>query len=186
MAIPGDHNLDANQVIQNVYEEDNNALRVNTQATIVSGAFEVAIDQANDSIKVGDGTDLLEVNPDGSINVNASIDFPGEIKTFYNEVTSIGASTLTTIQSITILSNTDFLQKIEVSGTNIAEYRVSINNVVIAKKRTYFGSSLNLDFDFVSSGKGLPLNILDVVDIKVIHLRPSAGDFNSRIQIYET
>jgi hypothetical protein len=65
----GNWPLDANQVIQSVYDTTENALRVNTQATITAGAMEVAIDASTDSIKVSDGTDVLEINPDGSINV---------------------------------------------------------------------------------------------------------------------
>lgn len=37
--------------------------------TVTANELNVRLDQANDSIKIGDGTDLLAVNADGSINV---------------------------------------------------------------------------------------------------------------------
>jgi hypothetical protein len=63
--------LDSGQVLQHAYDENTQSLRVNTEATVTVGDFNVAIDHADDSIKVGDGTDILEINSDGSVNVRA-------------------------------------------------------------------------------------------------------------------
>lgn len=62
--------LDSNQVLQHAYDDDKNALRVSTETTVVAGAFDVAIDQATDSIKIGNGTNLVEVNDDGALRVS--------------------------------------------------------------------------------------------------------------------
>lgn len=52
--------LDFPQVIKNVYEEDKNRLRVDADVTLApTGSLEVSIDQATDSIKLGDGTTLF-------------------------------------------------------------------------------------------------------------------------------
>lgn len=63
--------LDFPQIIKAVYDEAQNRLRVDTGATItIGGELEVSIDAASgDNIKISDGTDTLQVNTDGSINV---------------------------------------------------------------------------------------------------------------------
>lgn len=148
----------------------------------------VEVDAADgDNIAIHDsGGDELAINPDGSINVVLTSGNPGELLTFYNEVTSVATSVLTTIQTFTApIGKITFLQKAEVSGTNIAEYTISINAIIQDKKRSYFGSDLNQVFVFAETGTGLPLAVGDVVTIKVIHSRPVVGDFNSRIQVVE-
>lgn len=180
--------LDANSVIQSVYDIDENALRVNTQATIVAGAMEVAIDASTDSIKVSDGTDTLAVNPDGSINVNITSTAPtGSVISDFGSVTSVPMSVLTTINSYTIgLSVIGYLERIECSGTNIAQYEIYISSVLQARQRTYFGGALDVIFEFVSpTAKGLLLTPGTVIEVKVIHLRPTVGDFDARIQLSE-
>lgn len=148
----------------------------------------VEVDAADgDNIAIHDSAgDELNINPDGSINMVLASGNPGDLKSFYNEITAVAASILTTIQTYTApIGKTTFIQKIEVSGTNIAEYRVEINATIKDKKRTYFSGDLNLAFIFTEIGTGLPLAVGDVVTVKVIHLRPTVGDFNSRIQVVE-
>lgn len=62
--------LDYEQVIQRVFDEPNDRLRVDAEVTaVISGPFEVAIDDTTDSIKIGDGSGTyLDINPDGSIS----------------------------------------------------------------------------------------------------------------------
>lgn len=200
--------LDFGQIIRLVYDEALNRLRVDTGATItLGGELEVSIDAASgDNIAISDGTDTLAINPDGSINVNFSglsaiqitdgtdnlaINPDGSINVnlagsativdTYNEVSSVLNSVLTTVVSYTVI-NAGKLKQINVSGTNIAEYRVELNSVVIDKRRTYFGSALNTDFTY---DDGLAVAPSDSIVVKVIHNRPSLGDFNGRIQVSE-
>lgn len=52
--------IDAPQVIRSVYDDTKNTLRVSIlDADTGGGTFEVIVDQANDSIKIGDGTNLI-------------------------------------------------------------------------------------------------------------------------------
>lgn len=60
--------LDANQIFQSAYDESTGRLKVDTVASVEAGTMEVAISHADDSIKIGDGTDFLLVNADGSLN----------------------------------------------------------------------------------------------------------------------
>lgn len=159
-------------------------LKINTNGSIDANVEVSAAD--GDNIAISDGTDTLAINPDGSINVNLTQSNPGVLKTFYNEITSVAASVLSTVQTYTApLATSSYLQKVEFSGSNIAEFTIEINSVVKDKKRTYFGSSLNSEFKFVETGTGLPLAIGDIVTIKVIHVRPFVGNFNSRMQVIE-
>ena len=192
--------VDANFTAQNVdaqveldFTEDSvsigDADTGNTLAIEADGSINanINVDAASgDNIAISDGTDTLAVNPDGSINVNLTQSNPGTLSTIYDEITSVATSVLSTIQTFTAqVGVTTYLQKVEVSGSNIAEYTVEINSVVEDKKRTYFSGPLNAEFRFVETGTGLPLQVGDVVRVRVIHSRPDTGDFNSRIQIIE-
>ncbi|MBA3755982.1 MAG: hypothetical protein H0X02_07060 [Nitrosomonas sp.] len=55
-------------IIQDIYDSNNRAIRIAT-AAVISGTQEVLISHDDDSIKIGDGTDLLAVNTDGTITV---------------------------------------------------------------------------------------------------------------------
>lgn len=148
----------------------------------------VELDAADgDNIAIHDsGGNELNINPDGSINVNITTSNPGVVRSIYNEVTSVSTATLTTVATYTApIGVKSFLQKIEVSGTNIAEYRILINATIVDKKRSYFGGSLDSEFIFALTGTGLDLAVGDVVTVKVIHSRPTVGDFNARIQVIE-
>ena len=162
-----------------------NSLEIEPDGSINANVEVDAADGDNIAIHDADG-DELEINSDGSVNTIVSVSNPGTLKSFYNEITSVAASVLSSIQTYTVpVVSFAYLQKVEVSGTNIAEYTIEINSVVQDKKRTYFSGSLNTDFTFVESGTGIPLSTGDIVEIKVVHLRPTVGDFNSRIQVIE-
>jgi hypothetical protein len=65
--------LDKQQIFQRAFDPTTDRLRVDSEATVTLGTVEVIIDQTTDSIKIGDGTDLMAVNADGSINVNIAV-----------------------------------------------------------------------------------------------------------------
>jgi len=67
---PNPSKLDSTQVLQHAFDDETQALRVNSEATVIAGAFEVAVDHFTDSVKIGDGTNLAAVNVDGSIKVS--------------------------------------------------------------------------------------------------------------------
>src|SRR6266853_3983508 len=174
--------LDHSQVIQRIYDQETNRIRVDSGATLsLDGDVDVAKSAADgDRVLVSDGTNNLSINPDGSINVNTS-GTAGTYKQNYNEIISVGASTLTTIVSFTATALSK-LKKVDASGTNISKYSIIVNSSIIDTKRTMFGTSLNVAFDF---DDGYPLSMGDQVFLKVIHERPFLGDFNGRIQILE-
>ena len=147
----------------------------------------VEIDAADgDNIAISDGTHTLAINPDGSINVKVSLGAAGELKNIYTEITAVVSGVLSTIVSyVAPIGKTSYLQKVEFSGSNIATYTVLVNSAVQSKKRTYFGGALNDGVLFTDSGNGLPLIVGDIVTVKVIHNRPTVGDFEARLQVTE-
>ena len=80
--------------------------------------------------------------------------------------------------------NTQYLQKVEFSGSNIAQYGVSVNSNLMSIRRTNFGASLDGEVSFLGTpgSNGFLLSSGDVVTISVIHERPYVGDFFARIQ----
>lgn len=206
---PGLSPKDSNQVLRAVMDDSNNRLRVD--AVISPDGHDLEIHHEDDSIAIGtttelftatdvgpkvgldvniinpieitDGTNTLAINPDGSITVQVEATTGGVLKNYYNEVLAVASGVLTTIQTYTVVATKAALFDVNVSGTNIATYTVLLNGNILIKKFTYFGSELNEDFNF-SAGLGLVTG--DVIQVKVIHNRPSTGDFNSRILVAET
>lgn len=127
------------------------------------------------SVMITDGTDTLEVNADGSINV--AITGGGVTTLTYNEVTSVATSVITTVATFIAGASTK-LRSVQAAGTNIAYFEVVVNGTVRAKKYTQFGGPLNVDFDFKD---GLSLAITDTVLLRVEHTRGGTGDFNATI-----
>jgi hypothetical protein len=108
-------------------------------------------------------------------------------KTIFNQISSVPASISTLINSYTVpVGKTAKLEKIDISGSNISQYDLLINSILKARKRTYFGASLNDEFNFISpNSNGLVLGAGDIIQIFTIHGRPMLGDFECRIQIIE-
>lgn len=173
--------LDQTQIFQGAYDEQAQRLRTNAIAQISNVSIHVDLDPAEDGVFVGDKVtgDALKVNPDGSITVNVANAKP--MGTVYSEVVGIIAGITTIVSQITLTQDV-LLQKIDFSGSNIAEYELAIDGNTEDKKRTYFGSSLNGSFDF---NQGLPLQTGQIVTVYVIHNRPDVGDFNARLQFLE-
>lgn len=90
MPAPDRSFLDPGQVLQHVYDDATGKLRVDAEVTAITlaGAQEVLISHADDSIKIGDGTDFVAVNTDGSINVS--------LTTGSSSVTAVTASVTNT------------------------------------------------------------------------------------------
>ena len=104
----------------------------------------------------------------------------------FNQINALGAGVLTNIITYTVPSTPQSLklQKIACSGDNISKYYIYINGGIVDISRTYFGGSLNTIFDYTASRNvGRTLVAGDIVEVKVIHNRPSVSDYNAKIQI---
>lgn len=71
--------LNTDNIFRKVYDPATESLRSTAVASFVAGTVDVHIDQTTDSIKIGDGVNILQVNPDGSINTNITGSFAIDI-----------------------------------------------------------------------------------------------------------
>lgn len=99
----------------------------------------------------------------------------------YNEVTSV-ASAVNTIVATYTATTSGLLKLVQASGTNIARYTVELNGTPIDRQYTTFGSEPTCLFQY---DKGVNLVTSDVVTLRVLHTRPTVGDFNSKIMVLE-
>lgn len=110
-----------------------------------------------------------------------------QVNDYYSEISGSVSGVDHTIYTYTapLVASIHLLQ-VEVSGDQTAKYKVEVNSSVISTKRTYFGSSLNENFIFESTGSiGLKLLPGDTVAVKVNHSRSSLGNFSCRISTLE-
>jgi hypothetical protein len=157
---------------------------------------EVVISQADDSIAVygndGSSNKILKTNSAGQLEVVVTSESTGLTKNTvsqFNEISSIVSGSEITITTYTVpASKTSYLVRVTGGGENIARYRAFLNGAPIARQYTYFGGELNTEIDFqIDDGEapGLKLVSGDTISVKVLHDRPSAADFNARIQVLE-
>jgi hypothetical protein len=144
--------------------------------------IDVNLDSSTDSVSIGDEDgDKLQINPDGSVNVNV-VQTAQVLKSYFFEVSNVVTGITETLCTYTALAPV-YLQKIEFSGTNIAAYELDIDGVITDKKLTFFNGNLENKFDF---NQGLNIELGQVITVKVYHNRPDPGTFNARMQILES
>lgn len=177
----------ANQEIQiNTLDEINNKTLTPGQAiSDHSSPIVIASDQSTIPVNLTDslGTSIGTVgNP---LFVNSISNVGRTSVNQYSEVLSVPSGSSTIVVQYTVPSSDNFiLERISVSGENIAMYQILVNGTIIETQRSYFGGELNCQFNFISSGnQGYILNIGDVVQVTVLHNRPSIANFEGRIQM---
>lgn len=126
----------------------------------------------------------------GALNVNL-VSAPASninLVADYNEVTGVASGIETTVATYTANTLADcYLERIMGSGTNVSEYRLYQNATIIDKKYSSF-TDFNVVFEFSTgntSAPGLKLGTSDVIYLKIIHTRPSVGNFNANILVTE-
>lgn len=160
----------------NFYDE-NNPFPAMFSGSVSIGAVEIKDPNGN----------IASVNDDGTLNV-VVVDGGGSgtstVVNKFAQSVDVPASTPTTINTYTCPGGaTATLQRISVSGDNVAVFTVMVNSAVVDVKRTYWGN-FNVDFKFNTdaSNGGLSLNPGDVVTIQGVHSSNSLGEFDARIQ----
>lgn len=156
---------------------DNAIVEVDLHHTLdVNGMF--------DSVRIGNGVDLLEINTDGSINAVLT-EAPNETPiNEFSETPAVANGSEATVLTYTVPVGVEaFLTRIDVGGENIARFEVYVDLELIARKRTWFGHGLSDTFDFsLSARRGLPVQSGKVITVKVLHERPFAATFEARLQ----
>jgi hypothetical protein len=85
--------VDANQALMLAFNEATGRLKVESSATAPDSATEVIISHTDDSIKIGDGTNLLSINPDGSIKLPSGIATSAKQDTANTSLASVDGKT---------------------------------------------------------------------------------------------
>lgn len=135
------------------------------------------------------GKNGLDVNINSAVPIPVFIvdtppgSTPQIVEFSYNGITSVASSVLTSVISYTVpLLKTFYLLRVEFSGTNIAQYTLTLNASMAGVKRTYFGGDLDGEFNFESfSNNGFKLNASETMNLSVEHFRPNLGDFDATI-----
>lgn len=70
---PTPSRLDSAQVLQHAFDDSIGALRTTTEATVVVGAVEVAVDHQTDSVKIGNGIRFADISTDNSLKVSSGL-----------------------------------------------------------------------------------------------------------------
>lgn len=125
---------------------------------------------------------LSSINPDGTANVNIvqSNAFP-DLTVDHNEVTLVASGVETIVITVNAPITPLRVQRIEVSGENIALFRVKINGTIISNKRTFWGS-LNEAFEYVNTySSGVLLDIGDSLTVTALHTRPTLAKFEATV-----
>jgi|GEM_PF-2379132 len=137
----------------------------------------------HDSIRIGGASgNELEVLDDKSINVHV-LDTPvanSGLSWSYNEVSAIPSGVETTIITVLGAPVQKRIQKIEVSGENVAEIRVKIDGSTMSKKRLWH-TRFDTTFDFEQFANGVKLLAGQTLTVTVLHGRSSAGDFETTV-----
>lgn len=169
----------------NKYDDDN---PLPTSATF-SGSISVGeVDQGTPNtnsnawpVKITDGTDVLNINPDGSINVNIAQDTAADGLTVdYFEISSVGAGSETTIITVTAPVGGKRIQKVDFGGDNKALFRVKVDGSTVATRRTWW-THFNESVSFEGFVNGLFLTVGQVLTVTVIHNRPYLGAFEATV-----
>lgn len=107
--------------------------------TVVATNLDVRdLTHASDSVKVGDGTDFLVVNSDGSINVKLVDYAPDTAVVDYNTASAVAANASST-HTYTSTGNF-YLEQVEASGSGKVKIEIQVNG---ATKAVLFNSTAN-------------------------------------------
>lgn len=181
--------LSQTQILQKVYDEDKDRLRIDGNYTsTIDGQLEVAIDSSEDSIAIKSPTtgNTLEPNADGSINVvlNGTPAVNTLVVSTFSTAAAVASGVETTIVTYTVpVGKTSILERLEFGGENVGSYNLYLNGGLINRVRTYFGGDFSTRMEFTGgSAEGLPLIAGDIIILRILHTRPFVGNFEGRIQ----
>jgi hypothetical protein len=155
---------------------DGNPMPVAFDGTISIGQVEVK----------GTNNNIIEPNADGSINVVVESAASQQVINQFQELSIVPGSTGTIITYTAPTGQNTSLQKVSVSGENIARFDVQVNGLTVEVKRTYWGN-FNEIFNFMtdSASGGYPLNPGDIVTVIAQNYSPDniTANYDARIQL---
>lgn len=134
----------------------------------------------HDSVRIGDGVEELAINPDGSINVNITFSASDGLTIAHNEISAVPSGAETTIISLVVPVGGYRISKIDVSGENVALFRVKVDGSTVDNKRSWW-TEFNQSFRFESFVNGLKLVAGQVLTVTTLHNRPFACNFEATV-----
>lgn len=137
------------------------------------GSGTLVVNDGSSNLTISSGTDLIKGIFPTKILTNQS----GTEIYEYNEALSVVSGITTTVVTKTT-SVAKKLTKVLYSGSNVAIFSLIVNGQTVAKRRTMFGSNLSGELDF---GSGLDVPSGQTIELKVLHSRPFAGDFEGSL-----
>lgn len=146
--------IDADQVIRSVFDKDLNRLRVDAVVSATIGDLEVALSHTEDSVRIGDGTNLVEVTSDGEMQVRDD-DANTSLETLIDQTDDIETS-LGNIDTTLSTLNTKFTD-----GTDIGDVTVNNGAGAAAVNIQDGGNSITVD-GTVTTNQGGTWNINDI------------------------
>lgn len=128
-------------------QDGGNSITVDGSVTVSATDLDIRdLTHVSDSIKVGDGTDFLAVNSDGSINVKISDASPGTAVNSYNTAAAVAAAASST-HTYTSTGNF-YLSQIEASASGKMKIEVQVNSVT---KFVQFNSTAETNMSIILS-----------------------------------
>ena len=97
-------NLDGQQVLRSVYDETDNSLRVNAQIRAQIGQLEIILDHTEDTVRLGDGTNLTSVTASGELQVRDN-DLNTTASSINGKLNSLGQKTASGSVPVVIASD---------------------------------------------------------------------------------
>jgi hypothetical protein len=164
---------------------DNDTPPLGQETMANSSPVVIASDQSTVKVNLTNPSGVSVGTSGNPIYVVSSAVIPATSINAYHEVLSVASGITTTIVTYTVTAgHENVLERVSVSGENIALYTVLINGIPVDTQRTYFGGALNAEFQFMSTiNYGTVLNAGDIVSVTVLHTRPYVANFEGRIQM---
>lgn len=140
-------------------------------------------------VSIVEGGNTMVVNPDGSINVVVE-SIPSStnvVVNTYNELVSLASGSTSFIVTYTVpFGKEAVFQRASFSGENIARYDLLINGFIQDTARTAYAGDYTGEFNWTTGNdSGLVLVAGNTIKVQVYNFRPSAANFEGRIQVLE-
>ena len=159
------------QIAISVWDQDANRIRVDAEVTAVIGELAVDLDQSEDSVAIGDGTNLVSVTTEGALNVQVK---GQEVNFDYNEVLILaGASDIILTKTFTVDKR---IKSVLLSGDNLGKYVITLNGNEISILRTTW-----LNFNLMVPMNDLYASSGDILEVSVTNNNTSVASFNATL-----
>lgn len=159
------------QIQKSVWNEESNRLRVDAEITATIGELTVDLDHTEDSVAIGDGTNIVNVSPEGALDVNIK----GSPVLFdYNSI-FVNTSDTATILTKTF-SDDKQIKSILLSGDNLGKYTIYLNGDELSVFRTSW-----LNFNLIVPLSDLKVQSGDIIEVTIVNNDTSAANFNATL-----